>query len=81
MNIMSLAMPGMGGGEKKEKKKDTRADELAERNIQEGTAKASSADGYRKGGRVKKTGSAKLHKGEIVVRKPTRKTARGSGRR
>jgi hypothetical protein len=34
------------------------------------------AGGYHKGGRVKKTGVAKLHKGEVVVRKLSRKKNR-----
>lgn len=36
--------------------------------------------GYRKGGRVKRSGPTKLHKGEIVVRKKTRKKTRSSSR-
>jgi hypothetical protein len=35
---------------------------------------------YRKGGRVKNTGLAVLHKGEMVVRKGNRKRSRGRGR-
>jgi hypothetical protein len=74
-----MIMPGMGGDEKKEKKKDSRAVETAQRNLQEGSAKAAGEDSYRKGGRVKRTGPAKLHKDEVVVH--SRKTSRRTGRR
>lgn len=47
------------------------------------SGKTGKMDEYRKGGRVKKTGDAKLHEGEKVVstRKPKRKCTRSSGRR
>ena len=35
---------------------------------------------YRKGGRAEKSGPAKLHKGEAIARKPTRKSPRKSAR-
>jgi hypothetical protein len=42
--------------------------------------KAGELQGYRKGGRVKETGSAKLHKGEAIARKPSRKKSRSKSR-
>ena len=60
----------------KKLKDEERAKERAERDVKEGTEKAADLPEYRKGGRVKKTGPAKLHKGEMVVRKSPRKRAR-----
>lgn len=47
------------------------------------SGKSGKMDEYRDGGRVKKTGNAKLHEGEKVIgtRKTKRKSTRSSGRR
>jgi hypothetical protein len=56
---------------------------LRKENKAAGKTSAMSAEGYRKGGRIKKSGPAKLHEGEKVITKTrkARKTGRSTARR